>query len=137
MSIGVNFEDDYKMEGYDLGEEVVKLASANRFGEFFAPKDILRELRMNEAVSDLLGNKTGEELNAARKYVLSLRDHYDFVYSRVRSEKAQANAGENSDICSDALGFIDRYLTKQISQEDQSQDCEVDVVSEGNDCSTL
>ena len=43
---------------------------------------------MQEAVNDLLGGKTGEELTAAREYVLSLRDHYYFVYSRVRSEKA-------------------------------------------------
>ena len=136
MSIGVNFEDDYKMKGYDLGEEVVKLASAKRFGEFFAPKDILRELRMQEAVNDLLGDKTGEELIAAKEYVSSLRDHYDFVYSRVRSEKAQANAGENSDICSDALDFLDGFLRKSLDNG-QAESLDVDVASGDEDCSSM
>lgn len=91
---------------------------------------------MQQAVNDLLGDKTGEELTAAREYVLSLRDHYDFVYSRVRSEKAQANAGENSDICSDALDFLDSFLRKSLDNG-QAESLDVDVASGDEDCSTL
>ena len=129
MSIDEKIEGGYKMEGCELGKEIVQLASANRFGGFFAPKDILRELRMQEAVNDLLGDKTGEELIAAKEYVSSLRDHYDFVYSRVRSEKAQANAGENSDICSDALDFLDGFLRKSLDNG-QAESLDVDVVQQ-------
>ena len=107
-----NFLGD-ELKGKELGDEVLEIASMQNFSDLFLPKDITSAIARDNAVKDLLGNKSEEELIAVSKYLSSLKEDSEWVYSVARGETTQRNAGEEIDICDIALNFLAKYLPQK------------------------